>query len=118
MPKQEPLFNPKKNNQQAVPNQFSARSNRKNRPVTNGSLSNPLPKAGTGAVRIETNWKSINWTPKKLAIASILVGAPYLGGIIASLWAGLPFIALILIGLGLLIAILSAILQWLDRAEL
>jgi hypothetical protein len=85
--------------------------------ISSEGSSSSIPKSG-GSGKIQTNWKSIEWTPKKLLIATILIGAPYLGGIIASLWGGMTLITLILVGLGILVGILYGVLRWLEQTEL
>ncbi|GAB4242869.1 MAG: hypothetical protein Kow0049_32290 [Stanieria sp.] len=124
MSKQDPLFNQKKQGRQGKQNKQGkqkATPPDQFKKIRGGRISaggsNPLPKGGKGG-SIQTNWKTINWTPKKLLIASILIGVPYLAGVIASLLAGLTMITFILIGLGLFVGILYGILRWLEQAEL
>lgn len=115
MSKQDPLFNHKKQGK-PKPTSSNQFKKRKGGSMSNDA-SNPLPKAGRAGA-IQTNWKTIDWTPKKLLIASILIGAPYLAGVIASFLAGLFVITSILIGLGVFVGILYGILRWLEQAEL
>lgn len=69
-----------------------------------------------GRGRVKTNWQ-VSWTRKKLIIASILLGFPYLFAIIATALSGIYLITGILIGVGILVAILFLVTRWIERDD-
>jgi hypothetical protein len=76
-----------------------------------------LPLIG-GRARIETTWRDIKWTRKKLFLIISLLGLPYLITIIATYLAGLTMGTFFLIGLALLVGFLFLIVRWVERADL
>jgi hypothetical protein len=80
-------------------------------PQVSSGLSN-----SEGRGRVKTNWQ-VSWTRKKLIIASILLGFPYLFAIIATALSGIYLITGILIGVGILVAILFQVTRWIDRDD-
>jgi hypothetical protein len=65
--------------------------------------------------RIKTDWKDIKWTRKKLFFASLILGVPYVTAVIASLANGVYLITFILVGLGVMVALLYKIVRWIDN---
>jgi hypothetical protein len=64
-----------------------------------------LPRAQRGG-KIQTQAKNIDWTPKKMARASLLLGGPYLMAILLTFLAGMQVIAYLLMAVALLIGLL------------
>ena len=78
-------------------------------------VSSGLSKSG-GRGRVKTNWQ-VNWTKKKLSIASLLLGVPYLIAIVATAVAGTYLITGILIMVAILVAIVFQVTRWIDRDD-
>ena len=78
-------------------------------------VSSGLTKSG-GRGRVKTNWQ-VNWTKKKLIIASVLLGVPYLIAVVATAIAGTYLITGILVVVAILVAIVFQITRWIDRDE-
>ncbi|BAZ43357.1 hypothetical protein NIES4102_03570 [Chondrocystis sp. NIES-4102] len=66
---------------------------------------------GGGGGHIETNWKDINWTRKKLTLAIAFLSIPYIIAIISTLKSGHLLITAILIGLGVFVGLLYLALK-------
>lgn len=80
-------------------------------PQVNSGLS-----SSGGRGRVKTNWQ-VSWTRKKIIIAFVLLGFPYLFAIIATALSGIYLISGILIGVGILVAILFQVTRWIDRDD-
>lgn len=96
------------------PNQRARKHNDRNNSYLPGGN---LPLIG-GRARIETTWRDIKWTRKKLFLIISLLGLPYLVTVIATYLAGLTIGTFFLIGLALLVGILFLIVRWVEHADL
>lgn len=74
-----------------------------------------IGKSG-GRGRVKTNWQ-VDWTRKKLIIAFILLGVPYLFAIIATALSGIYLISGILIGVGILVGVIFLVTRWIERDD-
>jgi hypothetical protein len=95
------------------PNRRARKHNDKNKSHLPGGN---LPLIG-GKAHIETTWRDIKWTRKKLFLIIFLLGLPYLMTIIATYLAGLTMVTFVLIGLALLVGILFLIVRWVENAD-
>jgi hypothetical protein len=75
-----------------------------------------LPRAQRGG-KVQTNWKTIEWTPKKKAIAILGLGSPYLIVILLTFTAGMKVIGCLLVGVALLAVFLVWFLRWWSTSE-
>lgn len=82
---------------------------------TNPDKRNPPPSLGKG--RIETNWRDIDWTPKKSIIVSTVLMIPYLVAVIGCFVARIYFMGYALVGLAILMGLLIWVLRTLDRED-
>lgn len=78
-------------------------------------VSSGLSKSG-GRGRVKTNWQ-VSWTRKKIVIASILLGLPYLLAVIATALARIYLITGILIGVAILVGVVFQLTRWIDRDD-
>ena len=78
-------------------------------------VSSGLSKSG-GRGSVKTNWQ-VNWTRKKLIIASVLLGVPYLIAIVGTIVAGIYLITGILVMVAILVAIVFQVTRWIDRED-
>lgn len=76
-----------------------------------------VPSAAGGGGNIGTNWKDINWTPKKLSLAIAFLSIPYLIVIIATFRSGHILIPILLIGLGLFVGLLYLALRMIEKGD-
>lgn len=80
-----------------------------------------IPQAKTGLAqypeggKVRTDWKPIRWTRKKILFTSFALGLPYLIAVIATLASGIYLITFILVGLGVMVALLSKVANWLNK---
>ena len=81
-------------------------------PQVNSGLS-----GSRGRGQVNTNWKNINWTKKKIILVSIALGFPYAVAVIASLVAEIYLITGILIAVAILVAVLFLTVRWIDRND-
>ena len=83
------------------------------------SVKNPLPKpSGKGRINHENIYtKYIEWTPLKVIIFTICIGAPYLVAVIATVLAGMKVVAAILIGLAVFSGLIAVLVRWLEKAS-
>ena len=83
------------------------------------SVKNPLPKATRqGRINHENIYtKYIEWTPLKVIIFTICIGAPYLVAVIATVLAGMEVVAAILIGLAVFSGLIAVLVRWLEKAS-
>lgn len=75
----------------------------------------PPSGAGGGGGNIETNWKDINWTRKKLTLAIAFLSIPYIIAIIGTFKSGHLLITAILIGLGVFVGLLYLALKIIEN---
>jgi hypothetical protein len=81
------------------------------------------PKVQTGLQGVSRSRGSINtnryqdwrWTPKNTFLLTIFGGIPYFTAVIATYLSGMKFIALVLLGGGLLILLTLGLLRIIDR---
>jgi hypothetical protein len=76
-----------------------------------------VPAASDGGGRIGTNWKDINWTPKKLSLAIAFLSIPYLIAVIGTFRSGHILIAILLVGLGLFVGLLYLALRMIEKGN-
>jgi hypothetical protein len=85
----------------------------------NENINIPQVKSGlyrySAGGRVKTNWQDIRWTRKKLFLISVILGLPYVTAIIASFVNGIYLITFILVGLGVMVALLYKVVRWLDN---
>ncbi len=74
------------------------------------------PRAG-GKARVNTNWKPIKWTKKKLFFTSFGLGFPYVVAVVATFVIGAYLITFTLIGVALMVLLLSQLTRLIDRDE-
>lgn len=70
-----------------------------------------------GKGRINTNWKDINWTPKKRITVISVLAFPYTVAVIACFSAGINLIGYILLGLAALFAMVILALYFIDQSD-
>ncbi len=90
--------------------------NFKNKPDT-FNRDRALPNAQRGG-KVQTQWKIIAWTPKKIASAGLLLGGPYLIAILLTFISGMEVIAYLLIVVALLIGFLAWFVRWWSTSDL
>jgi hypothetical protein len=76
-----------------------------------------VPVADGGGGHIGTNWKDINWTPKKLSLVIAFLSIPYLLAVISTFRSGQMMIAIILIGLGVFVGLLYLALRMIEKGD-
>ncbi|MGL5943970.1 MAG: hypothetical protein ACRC2S_27100 [Waterburya sp.] len=76
-----------------------------------------VPSASGGDGGIDTNWKDINWTPKKLSLAIAFLSIPYLIAVIGTFRSGNILIAMVLVGLGLFVGLLYLALRMIEKGD-
>lgn len=76
-----------------------------------------VPSADGGSGRIGTNWKDINWTPKKLSLAIAFLSLPYLIALIGTFRSGHILIAILLIVSGLSVGLLYLALRMIEKGD-
>lgn len=84
---------------------------------TSAKQRNRLPSYSNRG-RIQTDWQEIQWTKRKVVIATIILGVPYAIAVLAALGAKNYIVTAILLGLGVLVGAIALILKWLERADL
>jgi Flp pilus assembly protein TadB len=78
---------------------------------------NSVPQIG-GRGGIQTNWKDIRWTSKKLIAVTSLLTLPYLATVVATFVAGMTVISLIMSGVAVFVGIIFVLVRWLEKANL
>ena len=86
-----------------------------------GRIDTPLASDGlkkpSAGGQIQTNWKDIRWTKKKITFVSLLLGTPYVIALIVS-WVAIDrFITYILLGIAVLFGLVVLVLRSLDAEE-
>ncbi|MGL5795822.1 MAG: hypothetical protein ACRC06_15770 [Waterburya sp.] len=76
-----------------------------------------VPSAAGAEGSIGTNWKDINWTPKKLSLAIAFLSIPYLIAVIGTFRSGNILIAMVLVGLGLFVGLLYLALRMIEKGD-
>jgi tetratricopeptide (TPR) repeat protein len=66
----------------------------------------------------EDIYNTQNWNKKTYIIATLLIGIPFVGVIIALYLAGIKLLATILLGVAILCALLVSVAYWVDKANL
>jgi hypothetical protein len=70
-----------------------------------------------GQGSIDTSWKDINWTPRKLALASAVLGIPFLLVVVLMFRSGNSFFGVILIGIAMFVGLMYLTLRYIDKNE-
>ena len=84
--------------------------------INTPSVSDGFKKPAPGG-QIQTNWKDIRWTKKKITFVSLLLGTPYLIALIVSWVAIGRLITYILLGVAVLFGLVVLFLRSLDAEE-
>ena len=69
-----------------------------------------------GRGSIKTDLKEIKWNKLKIFLVSLAIGLPYLGIVIGAYLAGVKILSYIMIGLGILVLLILALLRWIEKA--
>jgi hypothetical protein len=76
-----------------------------------------VPVASGGDGNIGTNWKDINWTPKKVSLAIAFLSIPYLIAVIGTFRSGHILIFILLVGLGVFVGLLYLALKMIEKGD-
>ena len=76
-----------------------------------------VPKISGGGGQINTNWKNIEWTPKKLVTVTLILVAPYIVAVIGCFMAGSHLFGYILIGLAFFMGLILLALRAIDQSD-
>jgi hypothetical protein len=87
--------------------------------IIQGKAARAEAKISTGGKygNIQTNWKDINWTPKKLSLAIAFLSIPYLTAMIATFRSGHILIFILLIGMGVFVGLLYLALRMIEKED-
>ncbi len=83
-----------------------------------GQIQRNPPVLGGGGGRIQTNFSEIQWTPKKKAIVTAVLGFPYGFATVVCFGTGVYIGGYILLGLLVLMGLVLLTLRLIDRGEL
>ena len=80
-------------------------------------INRKFPTHGGKGGTVYTNLPNINWTAKKLVLATALLGIPYVGAILACFIAGIQLIAYLLIGLAIFVGFIVLAIRFIDQQD-
>ncbi len=102
-------MNPK-NRQRGIPRKI-------NMGKTGRSQDRQPPTFGGRGGRIDTSLKDINWTPSKLALASAVLGIPFLLVVVLMFRSGNGVFGGFLIGIAMFVGLMYLTLRYIDKNE-